>query len=197
MRTTFFKTPALFREWLRTHHASSADFWVGLHKKASGKPSLDWPEAVDEALCYGWIDGQRKTIDDTSYAIRFTPRRPGSIWSAKNVARVLVLTRQRKMRAAGRKAFERRDEDRTRTYSHEQRDAPTLDAAFEQRFRAHAEAWTNFENQAPSYRKAAIWWVVSAKREETRQRRLLQLIEDSTQGRAIPSLTRKKKLKLG
>ena len=191
MQATFFKTTVIFREWLRTHHATRAELWVGLHKKESGKPSLSWPEAVDEALCFGWIDGQRKTIDGTSYAIRFTPRRPGSIWSAKNVARVTVLTRQKKMRAAGRRAFESRDEDRTRTYSYEQRDAVSLDAAFEKQLRANVKAWTYFENQTPSYRKAAIWWIESAKKEETKQRRLSRLIEDSAHGRTVPPLTRR------
>ena len=191
MEATFFATPALFREWLRKHNAKHSELWVGLHKKDSGRPSLSWPEAVDQALCYGWIDGQRKTIDNSSYAIRFTPRRPGSVWSAKNVVRAEELIRQRQMRAQGRKAFDRRDEEKTKSYSYEQRNAPKLPAAFEKVLRANVTAWTYFENQTPSYRKAATWWIVSAKKEETRRRRLSQLIEDSAHGRTIPPLTRK------
>ena len=129
MQARFFAKPALFREWLRIHHAKRSELWVGLHKKESGKASMTWPEAVDAALCFGWIDGQRKTIDDSSYEIRFTPRRPGSVWSAKNVARAEELIRQRQMRAPGRKAFDVRDEDKTRIYAYEQRNAATLDAA--------------------------------------------------------------------
>ena len=191
MQARFFAKPALFREWLRIHHAKRSELWVGLHKKESGKASMTWPEAVDAALCFGWIDGQRKTIDDSSYEIRFTPWRPGSVWSAKNVARAKILIQKRQMRAAGQKAFDSRDEDEAKTYSYEQGDAVALPKAYADRFRANAQAWTYFENQTPSYRKAAIWWLVSAKKDETKQRRLSQLIEYSANGRTIPPLTRR------
>ena len=191
MHARFFGTPDLFREWLRTLHQKRSELWVGFYKKSSGKPTVTWPETVDAALCFGWIDGQRKSIDNSSYAIRFTPRRPGSVWSAKNVARAKILIQKRQMRAAGQKAFDSRDEDEAKTYSYEQGDAVALPKAYADRFRANAQAWTYFENQTPSYRRAAVWWLVSAKRDETKQRRLLQLIEHSANGRTIPPLTRK------
>lgn len=184
----FFATPAEFRAWLEEHHASAPELWVGFHKKGSGRPSITWPEAVDEALCVGWIDGIRKSIDGESYRIRFTPRKPQSTWSAVNLARVEALTREGRMRPAGLKAFEKRTEAKTGIYAYEQRKAAELDEASEQRFRSDPEAWEYFESRPPGYRKTAIWWVVSAKKEETRQKRLEQLIEDSRNHRPIAQL---------
>lgn len=184
----FFATPAEFRAWLEEHHSSAPELWVGFHKKGSGRPSITWPEAVDEALCVGWIDGIRKSIDGESYRIRFTPRKPQSTWSAVNLARVEALTREGRMRPAGLKAFEKRTEAKTGIYAYEQRKAAELDEASEQRFRSDPEAWEYFESRPPGYRKTAIWWVVSAKKEETRQKRLEQLIEDSRNQRPIAQL---------
>jgi uncharacterized protein YdeI (YjbR/CyaY-like superfamily) len=189
-RPTFFATPAAFRAWLATHHDTAAELWVGFHRTDSGKPSITWPEAVDEALCVGWIDGVRKRVDDASYAIRFTPRKPRSTWSSVNVARVAELTRLGRMRAAGLAAFARRAADRTGIYSYEQRAAAALDPVAERAFRANAKAWEFFQTQAPAYRRTAVWWVVSAKREETRRKRLATLVEDSAHGRRLGHLTR-------
>ena len=127
-KTTFFATPAEFRAWLEKHHSSAPELWVGFYKKGSGRPSINWPEAVDEALCVGWIDGIRKSIDDESYRIRFTPRKPRSTWSAVNLARVEALTREGRMRPAGLKAFEKRTEAKTGIYAYEQRKAAELGA---------------------------------------------------------------------
>ncbi|HEX5936497.1 MAG TPA: YdeI/OmpD-associated family protein [Actinomycetota bacterium] len=190
MQPTTFATPADFRAWLKQHHDSATELWVGYHKKATGKPSMTWQESVDEALCYGWIDGRRKRIDDERYMIRFTPRRRGSVWSTVNVARVAELTKQRRMRAAGRRAFEARREDRSGIYSYENRHRATLDPAYERRFRAKKRAWADFEARPRWYRQAAIRWVMSAKKEETRERRLAQLMSDSAAARAIPQLSR-------
>ena len=181
----FFPTPADFHAWLKEHHASAQELSVGFHKKGSGKPSITWPEAVDEALCFGWIDGVRNRIDDDSYRIRFTPRKPKSNWSAINVARVAELTAQGRMRAAGLKAFDSRSAAKTGIYAYEQRKQAELDAAAAAQFRANRAAWKFFEAQPPGYRHLIVWWVVSAKREETRAKRLAQLIEASEQGRRI------------
>lgn len=187
-KATFFATPAEFRAWLKKHHSSTSELWVGFYKKGSGRPSITWPEAVDEALCVGWIDGIRKSIDEESYRIRFTPRKPRSTWSAVNLARVEVLTREGRMRPAGLEAFAKRKEAKTGIYAYEQRKAAELDEASEQRFRSDPEAWEYFQSRPPGYRKTAIWWVVSAKREETRRKRLEQLIEDSRNQRPIAQL---------
>lgn len=187
-KATFFATPAEFRAWLKKHHSSTSELWVGFYKKGSGRPSITWPEAVDEALCVGWIDGIRKSIDEESYRIRFTPRKPRSTWSAVNLARVEVLTREGRMRPAGLEAFAKRKEAKTGIYAYEQRKAAELDEVSEQRFRSDPEAWEYFQSRPPGYRKTAIWWVVSAKREETRRKRLEQLIEDSRNQRPIAQL---------
>jgi uncharacterized protein YdeI (YjbR/CyaY-like superfamily) len=188
MKPTFFPTPSDFRAWLEQNHDKSQELWVGYHKVGSGKPSITWPESVDEALCFGWIDGVRKSVDDASYMIRFTPRKPRSKWSAVNVARIQELTNLGQMRPEGLKVFEQRAEEAT--YSYEQRDNAKLDADDEQRFRANLQAWEFFQAQPASYRKAALWWVISAKKEETKRKRLEQLISDSESGRTIPPLTR-------
>ena len=175
---------------MEQHHESEPGLWVGYYKKGSGQPSMTWPESVDEALCFGWIDGIRKSIDAERYMIRFTPRRARSIWSAVNIARVPVLTEEGRMRPAGLKAFEARREDRSGIYSYEQRDQAKLGPAYERRFRAKERAWASFEAMPKSYRQAAIRWVMTAKKEETRERRLATLIEDSVAGRRVPPLTR-------
>lgn len=192
---TFFATPADFRAWLEANHATSQELWVGYYKKGSGRPSLTWPESVDEALCFGWIDGIRKSVDEESYTIRFTPRRAGSTWSATNLKRIEELTRLGLMHPAGLAAFEKRVEAKSGIYAYEQRQAAELSEAQAAQFRANAQAWEFFQSQAPSYRQAAIWWVISAKKDETQHKRLATLIADSAQGRTIPPLTRPNKSK--
>jgi uncharacterized protein YdeI (YjbR/CyaY-like superfamily) len=190
MEPIFFATPDELRAWLEEHHETQTELLVGFHKRATGRPSITWQESVDEALCFGWIDGVRRGIDEGSYSIRFTPRKARSTWSAINVRRVGELTELGRMRPAGLAAFERRSEDRTAIYSHERRTPAVFEPAMEQRFRADAGAWSWFEAQAPSYRRAATHWVISAKKPETRERRLDRLIGDSAQGRAVPPLAR-------
>ena len=189
MEPVFFATPAELRAWLELHHADRDELWVGLYKKASGRPSVTWPEVVDEALCFGWIDGVRRSLGPDSYVNRITPRRPRSNWSAVNIKRVGELIEAGRMTPAGLAAFEARTDDRSAIYSYEQRRAATLEPDQEERFRAAAAAWEWFQARPPSYRRAAIHWVVSAKRPETRERRLQTLIEDSAAGRAIKPLT--------
>jgi uncharacterized protein YdeI (YjbR/CyaY-like superfamily) len=190
MQPTFFPTPSAWRAWLEKHHAKTQELWVGFYKKSSGKPSITWPEAVDEALCFGWIDGLRKRVDEISYTIRFTPRKPTSTWSAVNIKRVGELTKMGLMRPAGVKAFGRRKSDRSAIYSYEQRKGARLTGVDEKQFRAHKNAWKFFQGQPPWYRRTASWWVISAKKEETRRKRLARLIEDSEQGRAIQQFRR-------
>ncbi len=194
MKPTYFATPSDFRAWLKDQHASVDELWVGFFKRGSGKPSITWPEAVDVALCYGWIDGVRRSVDDDRYTMRFTPRRPGSVWSARNVGRAEELTRKGLMRAPGKSAFEQRVKENSGAYSYEQRRSVKLDRSYERQLRDNADAWSFFQGQPPSYRRAAIWWVVSAKKEETRLRRLAMLIQDSENGRTIKPLTRRKAL---
>jgi uncharacterized protein YdeI (YjbR/CyaY-like superfamily) len=184
MLPTFFATPADFRQWLEKHHAEESELLVGCYKKDSGKPSITWPESVDQALCFGWIDGVRRRIDDVSYSIRFTPRKAVSNWSAINIARVAELTKLGVMAPAGLRAFEKRREDKSAIYAYENK-VRTLAPADEKRFRANKKAWAFFTTQAPSYQRVAIYWVTSAKREETRERRLATLIEDSANGRRL------------
>ena len=186
----FFETPAAFRAWLKAHHTRRTDIWVGFHKRASGRPSLTWPESVDEALCFGWIDGIRRSLDEHRYAIRFTPRRPQSTWSAVNIRRAKDLIRLGRMQPPGLRAFQARADEKSAIYSYEQRKTARLAAADEGRFRANANAWAFFTAQPPWYRRVAVYWVVSAKRPETRARRLATLISDSARGRTVPPLTR-------
>ncbi|WNG43648.1 bacteriocin-protection protein [Archangium minus] len=191
MKPTFFATPAEWRSWLEKHHAREPELLVGFYKRDSGKPSITWPESVDQALCFGWIDGVRKRVDDVSYTIRFTPRKARSIWSNVNIKRVQELTRLGLMHPAGLEAFEKRAEDKSGIYSHEQKDNPTFTEEYEKKLKANKKAWTFFQAQAPWYQRSATHWVVSAKKEETRLKRLTTLIEDSANGRTIPLLTRK------
>jgi len=184
MNPIFFETPAGFRAWLAANHATAGELWVGFYKKGSGRPSLTWPESVDEALCYGWIDGLRRRLDDVSYIIRFTPRRPGSTWSEVNTRRAAELLAAGQMQPAGLAAYEARDLDKTRLYSYEARHQP-LDSAYEADFRADAAAWAYWEAQPAHYRHGATHWVMSAKREETRRKRLATLIADAAAGQWI------------
>ena len=184
MDVKFFKTPAAFRKWLAANHAKAKELWVGFYKKSSGKPSIDWPESVDEALCFGWIDGIRKSVDEESYKIRFTPRKPGSIWSNVNVRNVERLIKEKRMQPAGLKAYEFKKEYRYGIYAYEQR-SPELVEPYAGQFRKNKAAWKFFEAQPPGYRKMMNWYVVSAKQEETRLKRLKQLIEHSAQGKRI------------
>jgi uncharacterized protein YdeI (YjbR/CyaY-like superfamily) len=191
MKPTFFTTPPEFRTWLEERHGEARELWVWFHKNSPGRASITRPEAVDEALCFGWIDGQRKGIDEVDHAIRFTPRKPGSIWSVTNVKRVEELRAQRRMHQAGLQAFEERAKDRSGVYSYEQRKAAQLDEVQLRKFRANRKAWEFFQAQPPSYQKAAVWWVITAKTEPTKLKRLGKLIEDSEHGRTVPPLTRR------
>lgn len=189
-RPTFFATPAKWRQWLSKHHASKKELWVGFHKRGSGTPSITWPEAVDEALCFGWIDGLTKRIDERTYKIRFTPRKTTSVWSRVNIARVAALEAEGRMTAAGREAFAARKEARSGIYSFERPTPATLSRKDARALAANEEASNFFRAQPPWYRRAATHWVISAKREETRARRLAILIDCSAAGRAIPPLGR-------
>jgi len=190
MKPTFFATPPDFRAWLEENHDKSQEIWVGFYKKGIDKQCITWPEAVDQALCYGWIDSVRKSVDEESYTNRFTPRKARSTWSAFNIKRVQELTELGLMRPAGLKAFEARAEDRSGIYSYEQQRDAALSDDYEQQVRANKKAWDFFQAQPPGYRKTATWWVISAKKEETRLKRLAKLIEDSEHGRSIAPLTR-------
>ncbi len=181
----FFATPKDFRAWLKQNHATLTEQWVGFYRKASGRPSITWPESVDEALCVGWIDGLRKGIDAQSYMIRFTPRKPTSNWSSVNIGRVAELTKQKRMRPAGLRAFAARMDAKSGIYSYEQRKEAALEPSLVRQFRANPEAWRFFQAQPPGYRGLITWWVVSAKQEATRQKRLVKLIEESAAGRRL------------
>ena len=183
METRHFATSAEFRAWLAKHHATATELGVVLHKKASGKPTMTWSEAVDQALCFGWIDSIARRIDDTSRVQRFTPRKPRSNWSAVNIKKVQELTAQGLMTPAGLAAFARREEARSAVYSYENRHLAALDAEREATFKAHRAAWEFFAKQPPSYRQTAIYWVMNAKREETRSNRLARLIDLSAGSR--------------
>ena len=173
----FFKTAAAFRRWLERNGATAGELVVGFHKVGSGRPSMTWPESVDEALCHGWIDGVRSAIDAHSYRIRFTPRRKGSIWSAVNLAKVEELIAQGRMRPAGLAAHARRVERKSGVYSYEQRDAAAFSAAELRRFKQHKSAWEYFQGTPPGYRRTLTYWVASARQPATRERRLGRLIE--------------------
>ncbi len=183
-KATFFETPADFHQWLAKHHAQASELLVGLRKKDSGKPSITWPESVDEALCFGWIDGIRRTLDETSYTIRFTPRRPGSKWSAVNIRRARELIAEGRMAPAGLAAFGKRVAGPARSYVPSEHTGE-LPAVYGRELKANREAWDFFRAQAPSYRKKLVWWVTSAKNEATRLRRLERLIEASAGGRRL------------
>jgi uncharacterized protein YdeI (YjbR/CyaY-like superfamily) len=189
MEPHFFKSAAEFRHWLEKNHDSATEVFVGFYKKGTGKASMSWSDAVDQALCFGWIDGVRRRFDDQSYAQRFTPRKPKSNWSAVNVAKVAELTKKGLMQRAGLGAFEARSPTRTAIYSYENQPRD-LGPQYEKIFKKERDAWRFFEAQAPSYKRMAIWWVLSAKRDETRSKRLATLIEDSREGRRLKQFSR-------
>lgn len=188
MPPRFFKSSRDWHSWLTRHHSRDAELWIGIYKKTSGEGGITYAQALDEALCFGWIDGVRKTLDDRSYVIRFTPRKPRSKWSAVNVRHVKRLIADGRMQPAGLEAFERRDGKRA-GYSFEER-PNRLPPAYAKRFRGNQPAWEHFQSRPPGYKRTAIFWVVSAKKEETRQRRLETLIAYSEKGKAIPPLAR-------
>ena len=192
-RPAFFPTPSDFRAWLEAHHDKFQELFVGFYKKSSGKPSITWPESVDVALCFGWIDGVRKSIDETSYMIRFTPRSPTSTWSSINVKRVQALTKMKLMHPAGLKAFAARSAKKSSIYAYEQQKNARFTAEQGKHFRANKTAWEFFRSQAPWYQRVTTWWVISAKKEETKRKRLSLLIEHSRNHRTMPQLTRVKK----
>jgi uncharacterized protein YdeI (YjbR/CyaY-like superfamily) len=185
MEPVFFATPADFRAWFVEHAATATELLVGFYRKGTGRPSITWPESVDQALCFGWIDGVRRGIDEHSYSIRFTPRQKRSNWSAVNVRRVAELTEQGLMQPAGLAAFEARTGARTAIYSYEQRHEAAFTDAQEKRFRARRKAWAFFTAQPPGYQTLMRFWVASAKREQTQEDRLTKLIEASAEERRL------------
>jgi uncharacterized protein YdeI (YjbR/CyaY-like superfamily) len=192
-KPTFFPTPADFRAWLEAHHDRFPELLVGFYKKDSGKPSITWPESVDAALCFGWIDGVRRSIDETSYTIRFTPRRPTSTWSAVNIKRVQELTKNGLMHPAGLKAFAARSAKKSGIYSYEQQKSAQFSREQEKQFRANKAAWEFFRSQPPWYQRLTTYWVVSAKKEETKLKRISVLIDHSQNRRTLPRLIPAKK----
>lgn len=186
----FFATAAELRAWLVEHHRTETELWIGRYKKATGRQSVTWPEIVDQVLCFGWIDGQGKRIDDEVFAQRITPRKAGSIWSAVNIAKVGALTEAGLMEPAGLAAFAARRADRSAVYSHEQKVPAALSPEQEGALKAVARAWEFWERSPPSYRRAAAHWVQTAKKEETRTRRLDLLVEESARGARVPPLRR-------
>lgn len=185
MKPIFFPTPAAFRAWLKKHHKTANELWVGYYRKDAGKPTMTWSESVDEALCFGWIDGVRKKVSDDAYTNRFTPRRPGSNWSAINIKRVEELTKLKRMAPAGLAAFARRTQAKSRVYTYEQQDRFVLDKTLEKKFKANKKAWDFFQGQPPYYRNLMTGWLNMAKAEETRFRRLDKLMAACESGRRM------------
>jgi len=183
MEPTYFATPGAFRAWLQANHGRAAELLVGFRKKATGLPSIDWPQARDQALCFGWIDGIRKSLGEESYTIRFTPRRKGSIWSKVNVARYEALSEAGRMTEAGVRAYEENN-GRSGVYAYENAQKE-LSAVERKLFKANEAAWADWERRPPGYRKVILHWVNSAKKPETRARRIAILIEDSAAGRKV------------
>ena len=181
---TYFRTPADLRKWFKANHAKAAELWLGYYKKGSGHPSVTWPESVDEALCVGWIDGIRKTLDAERYVIRFTPRRPSSVWSAVNIARMKELRGAKRVLPAGHKAFAARKENKSGIYSYEQR-RERLEEPYAGMLKTHKAASAFFDAQPPGYRKIMGWFIVSAKTEETRLKRLKILIDACEKGKRL------------
>lgn len=180
----FFRSGAEFRRWLEKNHDNASEIWIGFNRKDSGKGGITYTEAVDEALCFGWIDGIRKKLDETSFTNRFTPRKPRSIWSNVNVAHVERLTREGRMKPSGIAAFSAKDEARSGVYSFE-RETADLEPQMKREFRRNTRAWKFFGAQPAYYRRLASHWVISAKRDETRQKRLAELISVSAAGRRL------------
>ncbi len=193
MEPAFFASAAEFRAWLEVNHATAPEILVGFHRKAAGQPGMTWPESVDQALCFGWIDGVVRRIDETRYSRRFTPRRPRSIWSNVNIRRFGELAELGLAAPAGQRAFEARSDERSGIYGHERDEDAVLESGQDRRLRRNGAAWTFFSSQPAGYRRLAIHWVTSAKRPDTRERRLTQLIDDSAAGRRIGQLTWKPK----
>lgn len=187
-KPTFFAGPAYFRRWLEENHERETELLVGLHKKGSGRASITWPESVAEVLCFGWIDGVRRRIDEHSYSIRFTPRKPSSIWSTVNLRKMQELIAEGLVRPAGMRAFERRSAEKSEIYAYENRHASVLDADGQKDFKRNRAAWSFFETCPPWYRRTAIWRIVSAKRPETRAKRLAELIACCAAGKSLPTL---------
>jgi uncharacterized protein YdeI (YjbR/CyaY-like superfamily) len=185
----FFARPELFRRWLERNHETHRELLVGFYKRDSGHESMTWPESVAEALCFGWIDGVRRRLDDERYTIRFTPRKPSSIWSTVNTNKMRELIAAKRVHPAGVRAFERRSAKKSSVYSYENRSSAVLDPESEREFKRHKAAWKFFQQCPVWYRRAATWRVISAKRPETRARRLAELIACSAEGRALPSLS--------
>jgi uncharacterized protein YdeI (YjbR/CyaY-like superfamily) len=188
---TFFATEAEFRRWLQANHETASELVVGFWKKATGKPSIDWPQARDQALCFGWIDGHRKSLGADAHTIRFTPRRKGSIWSRVNVERFEALKAAGLMTGAGEAAYER-DKHRTGVYSYE-KPLAALTAEEEAVFQKNKPAWSDWEKRPRGYRKQVLGWVTGAKRPETRAKRLHELIGVSAKGRRLPQYDWQKK----
>ncbi len=184
MTPKFFAQQIDFRRWLEANHDKETELLVGFYKVGSGKPSINWSQSVDEALCFGWIDGVRRAIDAESYSIRFTPRKAKSIWSAVNIKKVAELIEKRLMQPAGLAAFAKREESKSEIYAYENAPAK-LSEEFETRFKANKKAWEFFSTQAPSYQKRAIYWIMTAKQAATRESRLEKLIGESENGRKI------------
>ncbi|MGI9652191.1 YdeI/OmpD-associated family protein [Chryseobacterium sp. RLHN22] len=178
MEPTFFPTPQDFRNWLEKNHQTERELLVGFYKVKSKRPSMSWSESVDQALCFGWIDGVRKSIDEESYSIRFTPRKKDSIWSVVNIKKIEELTKAKLMQKAGLEVFKLRKEDKSGIYSHEKEPAQ-LKPDYEKQFKANTKAWDYFEKQAPSYKKVMIHWIMSAKQEKTQLSRLEKTINES------------------
>jgi uncharacterized protein YdeI (YjbR/CyaY-like superfamily) len=191
VKPTFFATPALWRRWLEANHARFPELLVGFHKRGSGRPSITWPESVEQALCFGWIDGVRRSLGDDSYTIRFTPRQASSTWSTVNIRKVKELIDAGLMHPAGLRAFQARTRKKSEIYSYENKHLHKLGPEYENRLKANTKAWEFFEVQPPWYRRTASFWVISAKREETRLKRLAALINASAKGRSIGPLERK------
>lgn len=185
MKPTFFKTQAHFRQWLNDNHKTENELLVGFYKTKSGKECMTWPQSVDQALCFGWIDGVRKSVDSESYTIRFTPRRPNSIWSAVNIDKMQNLINQNLMQPEGLAAFEKRTDSKSRIYSHEQNELAQLPTEMEAAFKAHKPAWDYFMAQAPSYRKVVLHWITSAKQEKTRLQRFKKLLHACNGGKKL------------
>jgi uncharacterized protein YdeI (YjbR/CyaY-like superfamily) len=191
IQPTFFEQPSAFRKWLAQNHATQKELWVGYYKKHTKKLTMTWSESVDQALCYGWIDGIRKKIDEEAYMIRFTPRKPTSFWSAVNIKKIEELTQKGLMQPSGIAAWERRKDSKSKVYSYEQDKISILKPEYLNQIKANKKAFTFFENLAPGYKKHTIWWVMSAKREATQIKRLTILIESAEQGLKIPHLRKK------
>ncbi|MCF8239336.1 MAG: YdeI/OmpD-associated family protein [Saprospiraceae bacterium] len=190
--TIFFDSPLAFRRWLEEHHQTEQVLWVGYYKKHTGTPSLTWPESVDQALCFGWIDGLRHTVDEKRYRIRFTPRKPTSNWSDVNVKRYGELLKEQQIHPAGKAAFAKKKREKSGVYSFEQDlKKLSLSPEYEAIIKKEKAAWAFFQKLPPSVRKPSIWWVVSAKQEATRERRLAELIRCSAEGKKIKMLRRK------